>query len=313
MESGSKKVVYAALAGNIAIAISKFVAAAITGSSAMLAEAIHSIVDSGNEVLLLVGMRQSKRPADARHPFGYGKEMYFWAFIVAICIFAIGGGMSIWEGISHVLHPAEMHDPKVSLWVLSIAFVFEFASYVVGYKEVKARLREGEGLLSYVKRSKDPATFTVVLEDLAALAGLVIAFLAVWLGHVFHNPYFDGVASILIGVLLVFVAVILSIETKGLLVGESADPVRVEKIKRAVLADSMVLSVGELLTMQMGPHDVLVNIEVNFRPGLTVAQLDEALDRVEAGIRSAERDVTRVFLEAGSLRGKKPRSFPIHS
>ena len=309
MESGSKTVVYAALAGNLAIAISKFVAAAITGSSAMLSEAIHSVVDSGNEVLLLVGMRQSKRPADARHPFGYGKEMYFWAFIVAICIFAIGGGMSIWEGLVHLRQPAETHDPKVSLWVLAIAFVFEFASYVVGYKEVKARLREGEGLLSYVKRSKDPATFTVVLEDLAALAGLVIAFLAVWLGHVFHNPYFDGVASILIGILLVFVAVILSVETKGLLVGESADPLRVEKIKRAVLSDSMVLNVGELLTMQLGPHEVLVNIEVNFRPGLTVAQLDEALDRVEESIRGADKDVTRVFLEAGSLRGKKPRSF----
>jgi cation diffusion facilitator family transporter len=313
MESGSKKVVYAALAGNLAIALSKFVAAAITGSSAMLAEAIHSVVDTGNEILLLVGMRRSQRPADARHPFGYGKEMYFWALIVAISIFAIGGGMSIWEGVEHLQHPVETHHLKLNLWVLGLAFVFEFASYIVGYREVKTRLREGEGLLSYVKRSKDPATFTVVLEDLAALAGLVIAFFAVLLGHILHNAYFDGGASVLIGILLIVVAVILTVETKGLLVGESADPIRVEKIKRAVLGDSMVQSVGELLTMQLGPHEVLVNIEVNFRPGLTVAQLDEALDRVEASIRAAETDVTRVFLEAGSLRGKKPRSFPVHT
>jgi cation diffusion facilitator family transporter len=311
MSSGSKKVVYAALIGNVAIAISKFVAAAITGSSAMLSEAIHSLVDCGNEILLLIGMKKSQRPADARHPFGYGKELYFWALIVAISIFAIGGGISIWEGVHHIQHPAPVEYPKLSMWVLGLAFVFEMGSYIVGYREVKTRLRKGEGLFSYVKRSKDPATFTVVVEDLAALAGLVIAFLGIALGRLLDNHYLDGVASVLIGLLLVVVAIFLTVETKGLLVGESADPVRVEKIKRAVLADSMVLNVGELLTMQLGPHDVLVNIEVNFRPGLTVAQLDEALDRVEASIREAEKDVTRVFLEAGSLRGKKPRAFPV--
>jgi cation diffusion facilitator family transporter len=311
MSSGSKKVVYAALIGNVAIAISKFVAAAITGSSAMLSEAIHSLVDCGNEVLLLIGMKKSQRAPDARHPFGYGKELYFWALIVAISIFAIGGGISIWEGVHHLQHPGPVEYPKLSMWVLGLAFVFEMGSYIVGYREVKTRLRKGEGLFSYVKRSKDPATFTVVIEDLAALAGLVIAFLGIALGRLLDNHYLDGVASVLIGLLLVVVAIFLTMETKDLLVGESADPVRVEKIKRAVLADSMVLNVGELLTMQLGPHDVLVNIEVNFRPGLTVAQLDEALDRVEASIRDAERDVTRVFLEAGSLRGKKPRAFPI--
>jgi divalent metal cation (Fe/Co/Zn/Cd) transporter len=178
---------------------------------------------------------------------------------------------------------------------------------------VKSRLRDGERIFSYVKRSKDPATFVVVVEDLAALAGLVIAFLGIALGRLLDNLYLDGVASILIGLLLVVVAIFLTMETKGLLVGESADPVRVEKIKRAVLEDSMVLNVGELLTMQLGPHDVLVNIEVNFRQGLTVAQLDEALDRLESCIRETDKDVQRVFLEAGSLRGKKPRSFPVHS
>jgi divalent metal cation (Fe/Co/Zn/Cd) transporter len=199
------------------------------------------------------------------------------------------------------------------MWVLGLAFLFEMGSYLVGYREVKSRLREGEGVFSYVKRSKDPATFTVVVEDLAALAGLVIAFLGIALGRLLDNQYLDGVASVLIGILLVVVAIFLTMETKGLLVGESADPVRVEKIKRAVLADSMVLGVGELLTMQLGPHDVLVNIEVNFRQGLTVAQLDEAFDRVEACIRETDTDVQRVFLEAGSLRGKKPRSFPVHT
>ncbi len=309
MESGSKKVVYAALIGNLAIALSKFVAAAISGSSAMLAEAIHSSVDTGNEVLLLVGMHRSKRPADARHPFGYGKEMYFWALLVAISIFGIGGGMSIWEGIEHLKVPRLNEHPTMSLWVLGIAFLFELGSYIVGYREVKARLRPDETLMNYVRRSKDPATFTVVLEDLAALAGLVIAFLAVWLGELFKNPYFDAVASILIGFLLIAVALVLAAETKALLVGESADPVRVERIKKAVLADSMVLNVGELLTMQLGPREILVNIEVNFREGLTVAQLDDALDRVEGSIRRADSEVQRVFLEAGSLRGRKPKSY----
>lgn len=304
MESGSKKVVIAAIAGNLAIAVSKFVAAAITGSSAMLSEGIHSVVDTGNGILMLHGMRQSQKGADARYPFGRGKELYFWALLVAICIFAVGGGMSVYEGILHVIHPVATESLIWNYCVLGFALFFEALSFRVAMQEVRRIKRQDESIIQFVRRSKDPSTFTILLEDTAALLGLILAFLGVLLGQVLHLPWIDGAASIAIGLLLMGVAVFLTMETKGLLVGESADSAQVEAIKRRVLADPEIESVGELLTMQLGPHEVLVNIEVNFKPGLSVAALDAALDRIENDMRALNGDIKKVFVEAGSLRGQ---------
>jgi len=302
MASGSKKVVYAAIFGNLAIAVSKFIAAYITGSSAMIAEGIHSVVDTGNGGLMLLGMKRSSRAPDTTHPFGYGKELYFWALLVAIIIFAVGGGMSVYEGILHVLHPATIENPTVNFWVLGVAMLFETGSLYVAVTEVN-KAKGSMSLMRYIRTSKDPSMFTILLEDAAAMAGLVVAFVGVLLGHLLHNPYFDGAASIVIGLLLMGVAYFLTIETKGLLVGESADPVHVQKMRDAVLRDPAVESVGPLLTMHLGPNEVLVNIEVSFKPDLPVSELDDAFDRVEQVIRGVDPSVRQVFLEASSLRG----------
>ncbi|PSH02718.1 MAG: cation transporter [Acidobacteria bacterium] len=304
MESGSKKVVIAAIFGNLAIAAGKFVVAAFTGSSAMLSEGIHSVVDTGNGVLMLHGIGESQKPADARYPFGRGKELYFWALIVAISIFAVGGGMSVYEGILHIIHPVSIENPVWNYWMLGFATFFESLSLRVAIKEVLRIKRKDENVFQFIRRSKDPSTYTIVLEDAAAMLGLIFAFAGILLGQLLHQPWIDGAASVAIGLLLMAVAAFLTVETKGLLVGESADPAQVEAIKRTVLADPEIETVGELLTMQLGPHDVLVNIEVNFKPGLSVVALDAALDRIERDMRAVNSDIKRVFIEAGSLRGK---------
>lgn len=301
MAEGSKLTVYGAIAANLAIAVSKFVAATFTGSSAMISEGIHSLVDSGNGWLLLLGMRLSRRPADERHPFGHGMETYFWSLVVAILIFGVGGGMSVYEGITHIRHPAPLQDPTWNYWVLGIAGLFETISLVIGLREFLTTKDPDKTFWQSVRTSKDPTVFTVVFEDSAALLGLVLAFLGVWLGHRLHNPYFDGGASIAIGVLLAGVAAFLAWESKGLLIGESADPEVLASIRRLAAADPAVASVGPPMSMQLGPHEILLNLGVRFRGDLSADQVEAAVDRLEKTIQGSQPDVKHISIEADPL------------
>jgi cation diffusion facilitator family transporter len=286
----------------LAIAIIKFVAAALTGSSAMISESIHSIVDTGNGCLLLLGMKRAKQPADETHPFGYGMSLYFWTNIVAISIFGIGGGMSLYEGISYIRHVApntELGDPTAAYIVLAICFVIEGLSFTIAIKHfLQAKGKMGAG--QFIKSTKDPSLYTVVLEDSAALLGLIFAFLGIFLGHLFHNPYFDGAASIAIGILLISVAWFLASRTMGLLLGEGVNPEELADIRRRVESDPAIERAGDILTMYMGPHDLLVNMGVRFVPGTTAEQMHEAIRRVESNLCSTYPETNRVYIEAVS-------------
>ncbi|MGZ8886576.1 MAG: cation diffusion facilitator family transporter [Halobacteriota archaeon] len=302
-QSDSRITVVAAIIGNLIIAIIKFVAAAITGSSAMISEGIHSIVDTGNGCLVLLGMNRAKQPADESHPFGYGKSLYFWTHIVAVSIFGIGGGMSLYEGISHIRHvvpAAQMGDPTAAYIVLAISFLVEGGSFSVAIKQF-LQASGDMGAWQFIKQSKDPSLYTIVLEDSAALLGLIFAFLGIFFGHLFNNAYLDGAASIAIGLLLMSVAGILASRTMGLLLGEGVNPDELADIRRRVESDPAVERAGDILTMYMGPHDLLVNMGVCFTAGTTAEQMHEAIRRIEADLRSAYPETTRVYIEAESL------------
>jgi cation diffusion facilitator family transporter len=294
--------VYGAMAANIAIAATKFVVAFASGSSSMLSEGIHSMADSGNQLLLLLGINRSRRPADTLHPFGYGKELYFWSLIVAIILFGIGGGMSIYEGISHIQHPEALSDPTWNYVVLALAALFEGTSFSIALRELLSAPDAGRNIWTEVKRSKDPSVFVVVLEDSAALAGLLLAFLGVFLAHRFSSPIYDGVASICIGVLLGCVAILLAQESRGLLLGESTDPDIVAFVQRVSEDDPDVLAVRRPLTMHMGPRAVLLTMDVSFRADMTSAELSAAIDRLEAVITQDYPEIRRIYIEAQSLK-----------
>jgi cation diffusion facilitator family transporter len=293
----SKKVIYAALAGNALIAITKFMAAFLTGSSAMLSEGIHSSVDTCNQGLLLYGLKRARRPADAQFPFGHGKEIYFWSFIVAILIFAVGAGVSIYEGVSHLLHPAEIGNPMVNYIVLAIAMVFEGGAWYFALTEF-SKVKGRWGYLEAVQRGKDPTLFVVLFEDSAAMAGLVIAFAGVALTDVTGLALFDGVASILIGIILGGTAAWLAYETKGLLIGESANPHVRTGIRQLVDAAPEVLHVNEVLTMHMGPDFILLNLGVKFADDTDATGIEAAVQRIETKIKNAYPEVQRIFIEA---------------
>ena len=300
---GSKAAVIAAVIGNLVIAIIKFIAAAITGSSAMISEGIHSLVDTGNGGLLLHGMSRAKRPADEGHPFGHGKALYFWTLVVSVSIFGIGGGMSLYEGISHIRHvaPEAIHsDPTANYIVLAIALLVEGWSFSVATREF-IRAKGAQGAWEYIRNTKDPSTYTIVLEDSAAMLGLVFAFLGVFFGHLLQNPYLDGVASIVIGLLLMAVAFVLAFETKGLLLGEGVDAETLADLKRRVESDPAIDRAGDILTMYMGPHNLLVNLGVAFKPGTTAEEMHDSIRRVERNLQEAYPECTRVYIEAESL------------
>lgn len=302
-QSGSKIAVFAAITGNLIIAIIKFVAAAITGSSAMISEGIHSIVDTGNGCLILLGMNRARQPADESHPFGHGKSLYYWTHIVAVSIFGIGGGMSLYEGVSHILHVApatQMGDPTLAYIVLAISLFVEGGSFTVAMKQF-LQAKGDRGAWQFIKHSKDPSLYTVVLEDSAAMLGLIFAFLGIFFGHMFTNAYLDGVASIAIGLLLMSVAGILASRTKGLLLGEGVNPDELADIRRRVESDPVVERAGDILTMYMGPHDLLVNMGVSFTTGTTAEQMHESIRRIEADLHSAYPEINRVYIEAESL------------
>ena len=295
--SSSKKVVFAALAGNSLIAAIKFSAAAFTGSSAMLSEAVHSVVDTGNQGLLLYGMKRAGRPADAAHPFGYGMELYFWTFVVAILIFAVGAGVSVYEGIEKILHPQAVTDVYVNYIVLGLALTFELVVWwiaVAEFRKVKGDLSTFEA----VRRSKDPALFTVLFEDTAAVIGLAIAFIGIYLGQLLDMPVLDGVASVAIGAILAVTAAFLAYECKGLLIGEAARKPVIDGIRAIVTETPGILAVNELLTMHLGPADILLNLSIDFADVLDANQVEDAISGMESRIKAAFPDVTRVFIEA---------------
>jgi cation diffusion facilitator family transporter len=293
--------VYAALAGNLAIAATKFGAGIFTGSSAMLSEAIHSLVDTGNQALLLVGIRRSRRPPDAAHAFGHGKELYFWTLLVAIILFGVGGGMSFYEGLTHLQHPELIENPIVNYVVLGVAFAIEAASWTVAYRQLSPTIEDGRWWRG-LRASKDPTIVTVAVEDTAALIGLVLAFIGVLLSSLLANPTFDALASMAIGLVLAVVAVFLAIESRGLIIGETAADSVVRSIGALARADKDVVAAGEPLTMHLGPRQILVNLDVRFRPELTADGVAAAVDRLERTIRKAHPDVDRIFIEADLLK-----------
>ena len=306
MTGNSKIAIYGALGANIAIAIVKFVAASITGSSAMISEGIHSAVDSGNSMLLLLGMKRSTRPPDRDHPFGHGKEIYFWSLIVAILVFSLGGGMSIYEGISHIQHPEVLKDPFWNYIVLFSSMVFEGASLVYAVREFnKSRGKERLGFWQEVSMSKDPGLFAVIYEESAAITGLSIALLGVFLGHYYNNPLFDALASILIGCVLVIVAITMVKESKGLLVGESADKNIVKGIYDLVNAEPLVKTLYFPLTMHLAPNEILLALDVEFNKEMTVDQLFDTVDQLEIRIKKAFPNVKKIYIEAKNFGGRQ--------
>jgi cation diffusion facilitator family transporter len=309
MAHGSKKVIYAALIGNAGIAVTKFVAAAITGSSAILAEAIHSVVDTGNELLILWGIRQASQPADESFPLGRGKEVYFWSFIVAILIFAVGAGVSTYEGIKHLIDPHPFEHVAVSYAVLAIAAVFEGIAWLYalrGFRQEKG----DRGYFEAVRAGKDPTMFVVLLEDSAALLGLAVAFVGIVLGQLTGNVYFDGTASIVIGVILGAVAIVLARETKGLLIGEAAAPEVQRGIREIVAAHPDIMRLNELITMHMGPNRILVNLSVDFADGISSSAVETAATDLNRRIKAVWPDVRRVFIEAESWPAHREQKKP---
>lgn len=298
---GSTSVVLVALGANLGIALAKFAAAAWTGSSAMLSEAIHSLVDTSNQGLLLLGMKRSARPADDRHPFGYSREVYFWSFVVAVLLFSMGAGVSIYEGIHKLADPHPIHDPHINYIVLGIAMALEGVSTWKALSEFNTRY-SGRGLIAALRQSKDAALLTVVLEDLAAMTGLVVALLGVMAAHLLGYDAADGIASILIGLILAFVAAFMAIEVKSLLVGEAAD-IEVQRGIIALIKDEMrdgrpICTINEVRTMHLGPDDVLVAASVDYRDGVTSQDIEATTTRLEAAIKSRYPAVRRLYLEA---------------
>jgi cation diffusion facilitator family transporter len=299
-QHSSTKVVYAALAGNLLIAITKFAAAAWTGSSAMLSEGVHSLVDTGNEVLLLYGLRRAARPADLARPFGYGREIYFWTFIVALLVFALGAGVSFYEGIVHMRDPEPVEDPMVNYGVLGLSFLFESGSWWVAMKEFR-RAKGSLGYFQAVRESKDPTTFTVLFEDSAALVGLVVAFMGIAAAQYFERPELDGLASIGIGLVLALTALVLARETKGLLIGEAAHA----SVQTSVLAiaqnDPAIERANGVITVHVGPQQVVAALSADFVDDLTTADIEACVTRLEMQVKASHPEITTLFIKPQSM------------
>ncbi|MGN6057634.1 MAG: cation diffusion facilitator family transporter [Sphingomicrobium sp.] len=293
--ASSRTAVVAALIGNLLIAITKAIAAAVSGSSAMLSEAVHSMVDSGNEVLLLYGQHRANKPPDRLHPLGYGREIYFWSFVVALLIFALGAGVSIYEGVKHIQHPEAMTDPVVNYAVYAASAVFEGISWWFGWSAFQ-RVRGDQTILGAVHASKDPPSFMVLFEDSAALIGLAIAAIATALSTRFNAPWIDGAASILIGAVLAIVAVLLARESKALLIGERARPELSEAIREAAEREPGVVSVEGILTSQLGPDQVIATIGLEFHDRLRTPDIERIIGHLETELRRKHPELFRVFV-----------------
>lgn len=296
--AASKLPIYSALAANLGIAATKFIAASVTGSSAMISEGIHSLVDTLNEVLLLIGIERSHKPADANRPFGYGKELYFWAFIVSILIFGIGGGVSFYEGITHLQHPKRIEDPHWNYIVLGIAFALDGTSFLTALREFN-RQRGTTPFWAAVKGSKDPSTFVVLFEDASDLLGLIVAFLGVFLGHQLDNPLFDGIASIIIGLILTAVSLVLARESRSLLMGESMSQETLDRIVTMIEADPAVSKVLEAPSMYLAPEEVFLILVIDFNDRLTIDDINRTIPAIRQTIRQQFPIVKRIIIEPG--------------
>lgn len=300
MREGSRQAIWVGIAATLAIAATKFAAAGATGSSAMIAEGVHSIVDTSDGFLLLLGLHQARKPPDVNHPFGHGKELYFWALIVAILFFAVGGGMSAYEGIQHLVHPEGLTSPGWNYLVLAAALAFTAGSLWVAYRQFRARAG-ATPFWRAIHVSKDPTLFTLILEDGADIAGVAIAFAGIFLAHTFRMPRLDGVASIGVGLVMAAVAIVLARESKGLLIGEGADRELLLKIRHAAERDPAVVAVQRPVTMHFGPHDVLAALRVEFQPQLSSADVARAIDRLQRDIKEEAPDVRHIYIEVESI------------
>ena len=300
--AATKKVIYAAIVANLGIAVAKFIVAAVTGSAAMMAEGIHSAVDTGNELLLLIGEKRSEKAADAKHPFGYGKSVYFWALIVALSVFSLGGGLSINHGVHGLLEPEPLQDPMWNYIVLAVAFVFEGYSWNVSRLSLNTYRKRGDSLWQAVRASKDASVFTVFIEDSAALLGVLVAACGIALAQWTGEPRWDPAASIVIGLLLVGAAFTLARETGALLVGEGMSREAVARLREVINADPAIDSVARLASMQLGPDDILLTAAVQFKRGMTIDQVEHAIDRLERAVNAHNPSIHTIYFESAALR-----------
>lgn len=294
--AASKTPIYTALGANLLIAITKLVAAVFTGSSAMVSEGIHSLVDTSNEVLLLLGISRSQKPADEQRPFGYGRELYFWSFVVSLLFFALGGGFSIYEGIEHLMHPEKVTNPIWNYIVLGIAFVFDGISFITAMKEFK-RQRGDTPFWRAVHQSKDPSTFVVLFEDAADVIGILIAFTGILLGQLLDNPYIDGIASVMIGLLLTVVAILLVRESRSLLMGETPLPGELKAVVEMAESDPMVNKVTQHLSSYLAPEEVILVLKVNFIRDAGNVQITDTINSVRSKIQSSYPHYKQLFIE----------------
>jgi cation diffusion facilitator family transporter len=300
MAGETRKAVVAAVIGNLAIAATKFIAAAFSGSAAMLAEAIHSLVDTGNGGLMLYGLHRSRKPADDEHPFGYGHELYFWTLMVGILVFALGGGMSIITGISHLAEPRPPENAAWNYAVLLVAMLFEGSSWWFGLKAFQAELR-GRGIFETIHATKNPANFAVLLEDSAALIGLLIALVGIFLAEKLGEPWLDGASSIAIGVLLCFVSFVMVFESKELLVGEGMEKRTLERLRAIVQAEPAIESVDKLTTMYLGPEEVMLAITLRFRAGTSLTVLRDSLASIKRAIRENYPRIRHIYVDSSAI------------
>lgn len=303
MKAENNRVLIIALAANVGIAVAKFVAAAITGSSAMLTEGVHSLVDSTNQLLLMYGQKRAAKPADALHPAGYGRELYFWSFVVALLVFALGAGVSVYEGVLHFLEPEPAVSPLIAYGVLAIAFALEGGSTVAAFREFDAA-RGDQSWLQALISTKDATTVIVLLENGAAMAGILIAAVGLALSQVTGDPRFDGVASVLIGVLLGVVALFLAREAKGLLIGEAADPELIAGIRRATTREG-ITGVGEIMTIHNAPEQIVAAVNVDFDNRLSAGDVERIIDAIERDLQAEFPSIYRVYIRPHEDAGMK--------
>jgi cation diffusion facilitator family transporter len=294
----SRLFIYVALAADFGIAVAKFIAAAATGSAAMISEGIHSVIDTINQLLLLWGIKKSKKKADEERPFGYGKELYFWSFVVSLLLFSVGGCISFYEGILRIKKPDEVIDQKWNYIVLGVSFLLTAITVIITLKRFN-RQRGDLGFFEAIRKSRDPSVFIVLLGDIGDLIGLLIAFFGVLLGHLLHNPYYDGIASMVIGIFLIGISIVLVRESRSLLMGESVSKKTIQEIIALTEADPSIVKVKRHFSMYMSPDEVVLQMIAVFKKDLTTREITEAIKRIIKIIQEKFPRMKQIFIEPG--------------